>query len=167
MKSPSCSYRRIGALQRSFRKLQNHFFDRWRLAVRRGGFIANHAKLLACSLGLALAVPQAGIEAVPRQQLMVRAALDDQALIEHDDLIGPDDSGETVRDDERRTILRDSIERVLDLFLRVAVERGGRLVEQQDRRRLEDGSRDGDALLLPAGELQAALSHLGLIAPGR
>ena len=37
----------------------------------------------------------------------------------------------------------------------------------QDRRRLEDGAGDGDALLLAAGELQAALADLGLVAVGR
>ena len=51
--------------------------------------------------------------------------------------------------------------------LGVAVERRGRLVEQQDRRRLEDGAGDGDALLLAARELEAALAHLGVVALGR
>ena len=44
------------------------------------------------------------------------------------------------------------------------VERRGRLVEQQDRRRLEDRARDGDALLLAARQLQAALADLRLVA---
>ena len=62
---------------------------------------------------------------------------------------------------------RDALERVLDVLLGVAVERGGGLVEQQDRRRFEDGAGDRDALLLAAGELQAALAHLGFVALGR
>ena len=60
--------------------------------------------------------------------------------------------------------LRYAVERVLDFLLGVAVERGGRLVEHQDRRRLEDGARDGDALLLAARQLQPALADLGLVA---
>ena len=64
----------------------------------------------------------------------------------------------------RRAVSRDLVERVLDLPLGVAVERAGGLVEQQDRRRLEDRARDGDALLLAARELQAALAHHGAVA---
>ena len=98
---------------------------------------------------------------------MVRAALDDDAVVEHDDLVGADDGGEPVRDDQRGAVVRDLFERVLDFALGVAVERGGRLVEQQDRRRLQDGAGDGDALLLAAGKLQAALADLGLVAVRR
>ena len=64
-------------------------------------------------------------------------------------------------------LLRHPLQRVLDFLLGVAVERGGRLVEQQDRRRLEDGAGDGDALLLAAGQLQPALADLGLVAVRR
>ncbi len=49
-------------------------------------------------------------------------------------------------------------------LLGVAVERRSRLVEQQDRRAFQDGAGDGDALLLAAGEFQAALADLGLVA---
>ena len=94
----------------------------------------------------------------------VRAALDDRPLSEHEDLVGADDGGEPVRDHQRGAVLRHAVERVLDVLLGVAVERGGRLVEQQDRRRFEDRARDGDALLLAAGKLQAALADLGLVA---
>ena len=84
----------------------------------------------------------------------MRAALDDHAVVEHDDLVGADDGREPVRDDQRRAVARHPFERVLDLLLGVAVERRGRLVEEQDRRRLEDRAGDGDALLLAAGELE-------------
>ena len=62
---------------------------------------------------------------------------------------------------------RDAVERRLDFALGVDVERRGRLVEDQDRRRLQDGAGDGDALLLAAGELQAALADLGGVAVGQ
>src|SRR5207344_2779542 len=44
------------------------------------------------------------------------------------------------------------------------VERRGRLIEHQDRRVLEDDARDRDALPLSAGELDAALADLRLVA---
>ena len=53
---------------------------------------------------------------------------------------------------------RDALERRLDLALGEAVERRRRLVEHQDRRRLEDRARDRDALLLAARELEPALA---------
>src|SRR5262249_32247445 len=91
-------------------------------------------------------------------------------LIEHDDLVGVDNGREPMRDDERGAVLRHLLERILDVLLGVTVERGGRLVEQQDRRSFQDGARDGDALLLAAGQFQAALAHLPLVwqrwAPG-
>jgi hypothetical protein len=59
-----------------------------------------------------------------------------------------------VRDHQRGAAARDALERVLDFLLGVAVERRGRLVEQQDRRAFQDRAGDGDALLLAAGELQ-------------
>ena len=50
----------------------------------------DEAQLLASLLGLALAIPHAGIEAAFSQKPMMRAALDDRALVEHDDLVGAD-----------------------------------------------------------------------------
>ena len=93
---------------------------------------------------------------------MPRSTID--ALVEHHDLVGADDGGEPVRDDQRGAVLGNAVERILDVPLGVAVERRGRLVEQQDRRAFQDGARDGDALLLAAGELEAALADLGVVA---
>ena len=52
----------------------------------------------------------------------------------------------------------DVAQRLLDRRLGAAVERAGRLVEDQDRRVLEQGAGDGDALLLAARKLEAALA---------
>ena len=52
----------------------------------------------------------------------------------------------------------DVVQRLLDRRLGAAVERAGRLVEDQDRRVLEQGAGDGDALLLAARQLEAALA---------
>ena len=95
------------------------------------------------------------------------AALDDDAVVEDDDLVGVDDRRQAVGDDQGRAVARDPVERRLDLALGMDVEGRGRLVEDQDRRRLEDGAGDGDALLLAAGELQAALADLGRVAVGQ
>ena len=55
-------------------------------------------------------------------------------------------------------------DRLLDMALGFGIERGGRLVEQDDRRVLDQRPRDGDALALAAGELQAVLADLRVVA---
>ena len=80
----------------------------------------------------------------------MRAALDNDAVVEHDDLVGADHRRQAVRDDEGRAAAADPVEGVLDLLLGEAIERRGRLVEDEDRRPLQDRAGDGDALLLAA-----------------
>ena len=58
----------------------------------------------------------------------------------------------------------DAVERLLDRLLGAAVERAGRLVQDQDRRVLEQGAGDRDALLLAARQLEPALADHRLIA---
>src|SRR5208337_5634228 len=65
---------------------------------------------------------------------------------------------------ERGAVARHPIQRILDFLLGMAVERRGRFVEQQYGRRFENGSCDRHALLLAAGELEAALAHFRVIA---
>ena len=92
------------------------------------------------------------------------AAFDDPACLEHDDLVGMHDRRQPVRDHDRGPAALDIFERALDLGLGAAVERAGRLVEDQDRRVLEQRARDRDALLLAARQLQPALADPRLIA---
>src|SRR5262245_35191867 len=121
-------------------------------------------KPLACLVGLALACPQASIETALSQKLEMRALLDDLAMIEHDDVVGMNHGREPMRDDEAGAVLGHALERVLDLLLGMRVERGGRLVEHQDRRRLEDGAGYRYTLLLAARKLQAPLADKRVVA---
>ena len=78
------------------------------------------------------------------------ATLGDHALVEHDNLVGRHDGGKPVRDHQSGPVARHLIEGILDVAFGVAVERRRGFVEHQDRGRLENGARDGDALLLAA-----------------
>ena len=71
---------------------------------------------------------------------------------------------EAMGDDERRAAVHQAVERLLHQRLALGIERGGRLVEQQHRRILQDGAGDGDALALAAGKRDAALADLGVVA---
>ena len=104
-----------------------------------------------------------GIDAVLRDERIVRTALADAVLIDDDDLIGVLHRREPVRDDERRPAHRQLLKRALDIRLGNGVERAGRLIQNQDRRVLQKQACDGDALLLTAGEHDAALADLGLV----
>lgn len=55
-----------------------------------------------------------------------------------------------MRDDKGRTPLHQPIERLLHQGLALGVQRRGCLVENEDARVLEEGARNGNALLLSA-----------------
>src|SRR5688572_13909463 len=66
-------------------------------------------------------------------------------------------------DDDCRAVGHQLPERVLDQRLAFRVEGAGGLVQDQNRRVLEDGARNRDALPLAAGELYAALTDQRLV----
>ena len=85
-----------------------------------------------------------------------RAALDDQAAVHEDDLVG-DLSREAHLvgdDDHRHAVPGELLHRVQDLADELGVQRRGRLVEQHQLRVHRQRPGDRDALLLPTGELR-------------
>ena len=136
-------------------------------AAGSGAPLSGSAPLLrsASSRLLALAVPQGSVDPVLREQFLMGAALGDDALVEHEDLVRIDDGRQAMRDHQRRAALRRPGRSALWISpLGEAVERRCRLVENEDRRPLQDRARDRDALLFAAGKLQAALAHLRAVA---
>ena len=83
-------------------------------------------------------------------QFVVRAALDDAAVLHQQDQIGAADRRQPVRDDERRAPGEQRRHRRLNELLALGVEVARRLVEDQDLRRREDRARDRQPLLLAA-----------------
>src|SRR5436190_2201279 len=97
------------------------------------------------------------VEAALREQLGVRALLDDAASIQHEDPVRALDRRETVRDHDRGAAAHESVERLLDEEFTLVVERAGGLVEKQDPRVAKNCSSDGDALPLPDGPTRAVV----------
>ncbi len=64
-----------------------------------------------------------------------------------------------MRDDQHGAPLHEVAQRLLDHELALGIEVRRRLVEDQDRRILEEGAGDGQALALAAAEPHAALAH--------
>ena len=111
-----------------------------------------------------LGAVQSGVEAAFGDELVMAADLDDAALVEHADQVGLLHRRQPVRDHQHRAAPHQPFERRLHLGLGFRVERAGRLVEQQDRRVLVDGPRDGDALALAAGQQPARLADARVVA---
>ena len=84
------------------------------------------------------------------------------SFLQHVDAVGVLDGGKPVGDDEGGAVFHQAVERVLDLALGLGIHRGGGLVQQQDRRVLEQRAGDGQPLFLAAGELHAALADVGV-----
>jgi hypothetical protein len=89
---PHFGPRRCGSWQRPLH-------DVVRLVAGRGSELGRH---------------QLPIRTGTRDQLRVRAALHDAAMVEHQDAIGPDHAGQPVRQDQRRAALHQPIERLLN-----------------------------------------------------
>ena len=89
--------------------------------------------------------------------------LDDAAVFHQQDQVGAADGGEAVGDDERGSPGEQRGHRRLNELLAFRVEVARGLVENQDLRRRQDRPGNGQALLLAAGELDAALADEGLV----
>ena len=121
--------------------------------VRRAAALGNGTifRLPNC-MRARLHVVEPRIAAAEPDQMVVRAVLDDAAVLERDDAVGLAHGRQPVRDDEDGAARRDALHVVLDDALALVVERARRLVEDQDARIADQRARDGDALALAAGQ---------------
>ena len=85
----------------------------------------------------------------------------------HQDAVGVAHRREPVRDHQGGPALQRGVEGPLDCGLGLAVEVGGRLVEDHDRRGLQQQPRDGEPLPLTAGQPVAAVADHGVEAVGQ
>src|SRR5690606_387573 len=107
---------------------------------------------------------EARVERALLEELRMCADRGDAATFHDDDPVGLADGREAVRDDDRRAVLHQPLERLLHGALAFRIERARRLVEQQDRRVLEERAGDRDALALAAREPHAALAEERVVA---
>src|SRR5579864_6826977 len=104
-----------------------------------------------------------GVDSAELYQLVMRALFGDDAVFQHDDLVGVADGAEAVRDGDRGASLHQPVERADNEFFRCGVKRRCRLVEDQDRRVADDRARDTDPLALTARQGEAALAYLRVV----
>lgn len=99
------------------------------------------------------------------EELVVGADFDDLAVLEYDDSVAVDDGAESVGDDDDGDVAvvgGELVDLLLDEVLALAVEGAGGFVEDEDLGLLDQGPGDGDPLLLPSGERDSLLAHVGL-----
>src|SRR5438093_4516408 len=95
-------------------------------------------------------------------ELGERPLLDDTPVVDDEDDVGSPNGREPVRDHEGGPARHEPLEPLHDERLGGGVEGGGRLVQDQDRRVAEDGTRDRDAELLARGERRPPLADDGV-----
>src|SRR5262245_42681527 len=85
------------------------------------------------------------------QEFVVAAGLHHAAAVDHQDALGMHDGCEPMRDRNGGAAAAELGNRFLHMALGLGVERGGGFIEQDDRRVLDQRTRDCDALALAAG----------------
>ena len=106
---------------------------------------------------------QLSVHTVGRDQLRVSAHLGDAARIQHENPVGSDDARKPVRDYQRRPVLHQTVQRGLDDGFVLRVHARKRLVQQQDRRVLEQRASNRQPLPLTAGQPDGAFSDNGIV----
>ena len=96
-----------------------------------------------------------GVSTIPPHEGVMAARLDDCADFDEMNAVRLDNRVQAMRNDKGRPSFTQAADGVVHLALGFAVERGCRLVEQDQPRILEHGSRNGDALPLSGRELRA------------
>ncbi len=109
---------------------------------------------------------EVGVVAVAGEELVVGAELGDAAVDEDGDAVGVAGGGDAVGDEDGGAALHGLAEAGEDLLFGVGVYAGEGIVEDEDGGIAQDGAGDGGALLLAAGEGDAALADDGAEAAG-
>src|SRR3954464_2377119 len=104
-----------------------------------------------------------GIASATAEQLVMPALLDDLSALDHQDRVGVHDGVQAMRDHDGGAVLAKMLDRLLNLFLGLGIERGGSFIEQDDRRVLDQRACDRDALALAARKLRAVLADRGVV----
>lgn len=100
--------------------------------------------------GVILKLDQLEVSAALGQELMVPTLLADGALGDDCDGVGVLDGGQAMRHHDGASPHHDAVQRVLHHFLRLRVQSTGGFIQQQNCWVLQNGSGDGNALLLPS-----------------
>ena len=100
------------------------------------------------------------------REFVVAARLDDRVVVNHVNHVSVLDGCHVVRHRERGSPNRDGRDCTLNLCRRLSVQCGRGFIKNQDFRIADDGPRNSNSLLLPAGERGAAFQDQGVVPAG-
>src|ERR1700687_2783864 len=86
--------------------------------------------------------------------------------MQYGDTVGIADGGDAVRDENGRAAAHDVAQMIENLVFGVSVDAGERVVEDENLGIADESAGNGGALLLSAGERDAAFSDHGVVAFG-
>ena len=101
--------------------------------------------------------------AVVGQQAGVGALLGNPPLVQHNDEVGVPDCAQTMGNGDRGALGGQTRDGLLDEVLGFGIDRGGRLIENQNWRVFEYRPGNRQTLLLTGRELDAAFTDQGVI----
>src|SRR5262249_29722310 len=107
-----------------------------------------------------LPLPQPSVGAAAGEQLSVRALFDNPTLVEHNQSVHASNRRQPMGDRNDRPPAHQTVKLFLDRRLDFRIERRGGLVEDEDRRILQDDSGKSNTLTLPARQLDATLADM-------
>ena len=96
----------------------------------------------------------------------MRAGGGNGAAVHHEDEVGVLHGRDALGNDDLGRLGDIGLEALADERVGARIDRGGRVVEDQDLRLLEQRAGDAQALFLSAGDVRAALLDVGVIAVG-
>ena len=114
-----------------------------------------------------LHVVQAGIQFATPKQFLVPPDVDDAPAFHDHDAIRFQNGGKPVRDDKAGAVEHEVVEGLLNHVFGFGIKGAGGLVQNEQRRILEQGAGNGQALFLAAGKTHAALSDGRFVPLGR
>ena len=112
------------------------------------------------------ALAEFGVKTARREEVGVLTTFDDASVFHHEDLVRAANRAQAVRDDEAGAAPHELVQRTLDSALGLRVHAGGRLIEDEDGRVLQECAGDGNTLFFADAELHAALTDDGAKAIG-
>ena len=112
-----------------------------------------------------MSLPGLIVKPVKGKQFFVGTTFCNVSVFQDDDFVCMTDGTDTVRDDELGRMGQPG-EGLLDGIFRFHIQCAGRIIQHQHRCMLCKGPRDGNSLLLTAGQADAAFADYGIILIG-
>ena len=134
---------------------QVHLFEAFGVDLGKAAVVAHFEA--------ALFLPELEVQAAPFQQRAVRALFDQCAVLHDIDLIHWRDRSQAMGDRDHRSPRRQLADRAVDRRFGARIQGGRGFIQHQDRRIAQDGTGNGDALALAAGQPPARLAHVGIV----